>query len=189
MSEASRCGRDVADISPSGRWKRTYRLDDHTLTVIVRLASEDDLPGLMSIEEECFGSEKFSQETVLAFLVRDDAFVVVVEEPGRFVGSAMCLISQERLEGRIASLAVPKPMRGMGIGAMLLRQCEKVFEQFGMTVYTLEVESVNEPAISMYLSRGYEVAGLIQDFYGRGRPAYAMVKRPARGDKTSVRPS
>jgi ribosomal-protein-alanine N-acetyltransferase len=179
----------VADISPSGGEKRTYRLDDHTLTVIVRLASVDDLPGLMSIEEVCFGSEKFSQETVLAFLVRDDAFVVVAEEAGEFVGSAMCLVSHEEREGRIASLAVPKPMRGMGIGAMLLRQCEKVFEQFGMTTYTLEVETVNEPAISMYLSHGYEVAGLIQDFYGRGRPAYAMIKRPARGDKVVVRPS
>lgn len=179
----------MVDISPSGDRKWTYCLDDHTLPVIVRLASEGDLPGLMSIEEECFGSEKFSQETVLAFLVRDDAFVVVAEESGRFVGSAMCLVSQEEREGRIASLAVPKPMRGMGIGAMLLRRCEEVFEHLGMTTYTLEVETVNEPAISMYLSHGYEVAGLIQDFYGCGRPAYAMFKRPVRGDKVVVRPS
>jgi len=156
---------------------------------MVRLASADDLPGLMSIEEECFGPEKFSQETVLAFLVRDDAFVVLAEEGGRFAGSAMCLVSQEELEGRIASLAVPKPMRGMGIGAMLLRRCEEAFEHLGMTTYTLEVETVNEPAISMYLSHGYEVAGLIPDFYGRGRPAYAMIKKPAKGDKVVVRPS
>jgi len=179
----------VADISPSGDQKRTYHLDDHTLAVIVRLASEDDLPGLMSIEEECFGSEKFSQETILAFLVRDDAFVVVAEEDDRFVGSAMCLISREELEGRIASLAVPKPKRGIGIGAMLLRRCEEAFEHLGMTIYTLEVETVNGPAISMYLSHGYEVAGLIQDFYGPGRPAYAMVKRPSREDRVAVRPS
>jgi len=144
--------------------------------VIVRLASEDDLPGLMSIEEECFGPERFSQETVLAFLVRDDAFVVVAEEHGRFIGSAMCLISQSEREGRITSLAVLESMRRRGIGSTLLRECEKVFEGAGLTTFTLEVETVNEPAISMYLVHGYEIAGIVQDYYGQGRPAYYMTK-------------
>jgi ribosomal protein S18 acetylase RimI-like enzyme len=143
----------------------------------------------MSIEERCFGTEKFSQETVLAFLVRDDAFVVVAEEPGEMVGAAMCLVSDEHREGRIASIAVPKPMRGRGIGAMLLRQCEEVFEGLGMTTYSLEVETINEPAISMYLSHGYQVAGLIQDFYGLGRPAYFMIKRAPKKDGVLVTPS
>lgn len=146
------------------------------LVVMVRLASEDDLPGLMSIEEWCFGSEKFSQETVLAFLIRDDAFVVVAEDSGEFVGSAMCLASREDREGRIASLAVPEPMRGRGIGAMLLRHCERIFGDLGLTRYTLEVETTNEKAVSVYLSHGYEIAGLIQDFYGSGRHAYFMMK-------------
>ncbi len=157
--------------------------------MIVRIASEEDLPGLLSMEERCFGSERFSHETVLAFLVRDDAFVVVAEESGEMVGSAMCLVSEQELEGRIASLAVPESLRRKGIGATLLRQCEKTFERLGMTTYSLEVETTNEPAISMYLSHGYDVAGLIQDFYGLGRPAYFMVKRGARTGETTVRPS
>lgn len=157
--------------------------------MIVRLASEDDLPGLMGIEEVCFGSEKFSQETVLAFLVRDDAFVVVAEESGEFVGSAMCIVSEEQLEGRIASLAVPESMRGRGIGGMLLGQCEEVFEGLGMTTCSLEVETVNQPAISMYTSHGYEVTGIIPDFYGLGRPAYAMIKRIPARDEGVVKPS
>ncbi|MBN1677409.1 MAG: GNAT family N-acetyltransferase [Candidatus Thermoplasmatota archaeon] len=157
--------------------------------MIVRLASVDDLPGLMSVEERCFGTEKFSQETVLAFLIRDDAFVVVAEDSREFVGSAMCLASSEEREGRIASLAVPGPMRGRGVGAMLLRQCEKIFEGLGLTTYTLEVETTNEKAISMYHSHGYEVAGLIQDFYGLGRPAYFMVKKTGTGEGAAVTPS
>jgi len=147
------------------------------------------LPELMSIEEECFGPEKFSQDTVMAFLVRDDAFIVVAEEDEKFVGSAMCLVSQDELEGRIASLAVPRAIRGRGIGRMLLRECEKVFEGFGLTIYSLEVETINEPAVSMYLSHGYQVAGIIQDFYGLGRPAYSMIKRPATKDMRVVKPS
>lgn len=159
------------------------------LAVNVRLATEDDLPGLMQMEERCFGTEKFSQETVLAFLVREDTFVVIAEESGELVGTAMCIASDDELEGRIASLAVPVPMRRKGIGSMLLAHCEKVFEELGMTSYSLEVETTNEPAVSMYLSHGYLVAGLVQDFYGQGRPAYFMVKRPPKKHGAPVRPS
>lgn len=159
------------------------------LAVNFRLATEDDLPRLMQMEERCFGAEKFSQETVLAFLVREDTFVVIAEESGELVGTAMCIASDDELEGRIASLAVSEPMRRRGIGSMLLAHCEDVFEELGMTTYSLEVETTNEPAVSMYLSHGYQVASLIQDFYGRGRPAYFMVKKPLKKDRVTVRPS
>jgi len=157
--------------------------------VIVRLASEEDLPRLMEIEDLCFGPERFSQETVQAFLVRDDAFIVVAEELEELRGSAMCTTSDERGEGRIASLAVPERMRGRGIGGMLLDECEKVFVDLGMTVYSLEVETVNEPAIAIYSSHRYEISSIISDFYGRGRPAYAMIKRRTTEDGVAIMPS
>lgn len=158
------------------------------LDVNIRKADTADLEGLLKIEERCFGAEKFSPETVRAFLERDDAFVVAAEEGGDMVGSAMCLVSFERREGRIASVAVVHDMRRKGIGSMLLRECERVFDSMGTEEYSLEVETVNEPAISMYLSHGYQMIGMIEDFYGIGRHAHFMVKRPHRRTVT-VKPS
>lgn len=168
--------------------KGNYGLDGDMLAVNVRRASRADLDGLLRIEERCFGAEKFSPETVNAFLERDDAFVVAAEESGDLVGSAMCLVSFERKEGRIASIAVVAEMRRKGIGSLLLRECERLFDSLDTEEYTLEVETVNEPAIAMYLSHGYSVLGTIEDFYGAGRQAYFMSKKPS-GKKVSVKPS
>jgi ribosomal protein S18 acetylase RimI-like enzyme len=145
--------------------------------VRVRAADEWDMEGLLRIEQECFGVEKFNAETVRAFVVRDDAFVLLAIDEEEIVGSAMCMISDIGMEGKIASIAVLKKCRGSGVGSLLLDECEKVFQSHGLTKYTLEVDVMNKPAISLYVSRGYETKASIQDFYGAGRPAYIMEKK------------
>ncbi len=147
----------------------------------VRIARVADLPALMRIEEQCFGAERFSSETVKAFVVRNDAFVVIAEEDQNAVGSAMCMLSLG--EGRIASVAVLPDHRNKGIGRMLLSRCEKVFMRHGLNRFSLEVDVQNDPAIALYTSKGYEINGMIQNFYGPGRDAYMMVKNP----KTAMR--
>lgn len=151
--------------------------DTSTLAVRVRAADEWDLDGLLRIEQECFGTEKFNAETVRAFVVRDDTFVLVALDGDDIVGSAMCMISELGGEGKIASIAVLKRYRGTGVGSLLLDECEKTIRSHGLTRYTLEVEVSNKPAIALYSSRGYEVRTSLQDFYGAGRPAYVMEKR------------
>ncbi len=143
---------------------------------MVRAAGLGDLDGLLKIEEECFGAERFSAETVRSFIERDDTFVLAAIEDDKLIGSAMCMISQERGEGRIASVAVLPDSRRKGIGSKLLEGCERGFMNRGLTVSELEVDVGNEPAIALYLSKGYEVRGLIEDFYGAGRDAYAMAR-------------
>ena len=151
-------------------------MDVLMLVVKVRAADEWDMEGLLGVEQECFGAEKFNAETVRAFVVRDDAFVLLAIDNEEIVGSAMCMISDLGREGKIASIAVLKKYRGSGAGSLLLDECEKVFRSHGLTKYTLEVDVMNKPAISLYASRGYEIKASIQDFYGVGRPAYIMEK-------------
>jgi ribosomal protein S18 acetylase RimI-like enzyme len=146
------------------------------LDVRVRAADEWDMEGLLEIEQECFGVEKFNAETVRAFVVRDDTFVLLAIDKEEIVGSAMCMISDIGREGKIASIAVLKEYRGSGVGSLLLDECEKAFQSHGLTKYTLEVDVMNKPAISLYVSRGYEIKASIQDFYGVGRPGYIMEK-------------
>lgn len=152
------------------------------LDVNVRLADLEDMNALMMIEEDCFGSERFPTEVVRAFLERDDAFVVLAEEE-EVLGSAMGMVSEEMGEGKIASIAVLRRARGRGVGSALLEECENWFSAHELKKYTLEVEVGNEPAMSLYASRGYAVTGFVVDLYGAGRNGYAMEKRIDSGGK------
>ena len=157
--------------------------------MILRRGEERDLEAMMRIEEDCFGAERFRPEVLRAFLLREDAFVIVAVEGEEVVGSAMGLLATEGGEGKIASIAVLRRHRGKGIGALLLEECENVFRAHNLARYTLEVETNNEPALSLYLSRGYVIKGTIRDFYGKGRDAYCMEKRVATRGSRMLRPS
>ncbi len=150
--------------------------------MILRRATEDDLPDLLRIEDECFGNERFGVEVVRAFIVRGDAFTMVAydEKIDRLVGSAACLISEGSGEGRIASIAVIKDYREQGVGSALLDACEETLRGFQLREYVLEVETTNIPAISLYRNRGYKTVGLLKDYYGTGRDGYAMEKKISR---------
>jgi [ribosomal protein S18]-alanine N-acetyltransferase len=155
------------------------------LAMDVRTADIRDLPGLLRIEEECFGVEMFSADTVRSFIERDDTFVIVAIEGKDVVGSAMCMISEERQEGRIASIAVLPGSRRKGTGVRLLEECERKLLRFGLEISTLEVDVANDAAIALYESKGYEINGMIRDFYGPGRDAYVMQK-PLYPEKTEI---
>lgn len=160
------------------------------LAVIVRPADEGDMPGLLRIEQECFGNEKFSPETVRAFVEREDTLVFVATEGQLIIASAMCMVSSLHREGRIASIAVLPDLRRRGTGSKLLDECEAAFDRHGLTKYTLEVDTMNEAAIMLYISKGYEINGMIENFYGAGRHAYMMKKKaPLKKRRISVRSS
>lgn len=156
----------------------------------VRKARPQDLPQLMRLEEECFGAEKFSAITLRAFLMRADAFALVAEERGEVSGAALCLYSEYRAEGRIASMAVLEGCRRRGVAAGLLEKAEEAFEKRGARFFGLEVDVANESAIALYLKHGYSLRAVIRDYYGAGRHAYMMEKvLPPKGRKVNVRPS
>lgn len=158
--------------------------------VDVREGAMDDLEGLMRLEQECFGAEKFSEDTMKAFLLRDDAFALVADDGGRVIGAVLCLCSKSRAEGRIASMAVLEGRRREGVGTSMLREAEKSLEGMGARTFGLEVDVSNEPAIALYLKQGYTLRAVMRDYYGAGRHAYVMEKvLPSKRRKVSVRPS
>lgn len=156
----------------------------------VREAALDDLGALMRLEQDCFGAEKFSENTLKAFLLRGDAFALVVEDGGAVIAAALCLCSEARAEGRIASIAVVEGRRREGVATLLLQETEADLTRRGARTFGLEVEVCNEPAIALYTGHGYTLRAIVRDYYGAGRHAYVMEKvlRPT-GPKVSVQPS
>jgi [ribosomal protein S18]-alanine N-acetyltransferase len=161
-------------------------MDSILLAVLFRLATEADMQGLMNVEDDSFGIERFNPQVVRAFIERENAFILVCIDGDEIVGSAMALYSEEASEGKIASIAVVRRARGRGIGTHLLEECEEIFKRHGLKRYTLEVETNNELAVALYMSRGYLTKGLIKDFYAPGRDAYCMEKRTANGGGVKV---
>lgn len=145
-------------------------------SVDVRDAEPEDLPGVMAIEDECFGSERFSPETVRVFMEREDAFLLVALEGQRVIGAAMCIASPRCSEAKIASIAVLKEFRRKGVGSALLRECESKFVSGGASRSGLEVEVNNQPAIDLYSKHGYQLIGIVRGYYSNGRDAYYMEK-------------
>ena len=141
----------------------------------------------MKIEEECFGWQKFSPETVKAFVERSDSFALMAVNGREILGTALGIMSDQASEGKIASIAVLRRHRGKGIGAELLVACETEFQSRDLRRYSLEVETENEPAISLYMRRGYEAKGVIKDFYAAGRHAYCMEKKVSPENGVDIR--
>jgi ribosomal protein S18 acetylase RimI-like enzyme len=158
--------------------------------VEIRLASEDDLEGIMRIEKACFREDRFDIGTVRTFLRRKDSFVVVAVEGDDVVGAAMCACSTRLARGRIASVAVLEEHRRRGTGAVLLEASEDELRTRGVGTAVLEVDVDNESAVKLYVSHGYDVKGTMRDYYSRGRDAFYMEKDIAmRGRRVRVRPS
>lgn len=147
---------------------------------MIRQAVRSDLRAIMQIERACFGSERFSTQTVLAMISREDSFTLIAEEDDEVVGAAMCTFSSESGEGKIASIAVLEEHRGRGIGKALLKACEESLRSLGLSLFTLEVDVDNEAAVNLYTSNGYLINGVIEGFYSSGRDAYSMSKTAAK---------
>jgi ribosomal protein S18 acetylase RimI-like enzyme len=158
--------------------------------VELRQASEGDLKGIMAVENDCFGSERYDTRTVRAFLRRTDSFVLVAVEDDMVLGAAMCLFPPGLDEGRIASIAVLRRHRRRGIGSALLDECERILGALNLGRYVLEVDTRNRSAVRLYRKRGYVTTGRIDDFYSKGRHAFVMEKSAERSlRRVRIRPS
>jgi ribosomal-protein-alanine N-acetyltransferase len=128
----------------------------------IRRMTEADLPEVCAIENETF-SDPWSREDFSNSLHDDKNDYLVVEIDGRI--AAYCGFWGVAGEGDIFNVAVKKEYRRQHIGeAMLKALIEKGLAR-GITSFTLEVRSSNEPAIRLYESLGFERAGIRKDFY------------------------
>jgi ribosomal protein S18 acetylase RimI-like enzyme len=158
--------------------------------VKVREAQLADLQDIKDLDELCFGTLRFSENTILAFLIRDDAFSLLASEGDEIIGAAMCMFSKRRREGRMASIAVSEGHRREGIGSTLLKLCEERLRSQGIQTIWLEVDVENLSAINLYLKHGYVLKAMIKNYYSNGRHAFAMEKVfPSEKKKVKVRPS
>ncbi|MGK9169153.1 peptidase C39 family protein [Inquilinus limosus] len=152
----------------------------------IRLATPDDVPRLLEIESRAFDHDRLSRRSFLHLLTKGHAVCLAAEAGGRLLGYALVLLRRTTALARLYSLAIDPEARGRGLGARLLDAAERAAHDQGALFLRLEVRPDNNPAIALYVSRGYRHFGRYLDFYEDHADALRFEKRLGTEDLPQV---
>ena len=131
-----------------------------------------DVPGLASIERDCFGREG-ADDLLAAELSRSWARVRVAELPGEGLSAFIdgWMVADEF---EVHFVATRPERQRRGLAAMLLDHAlAEVFGEGAVTA-VLEVRRGNAAAQGLYRSRGFEVVAERSRYYDDGEDALVM---------------
>ena len=130
--------------------------------MILREMTVDDLDEVMALEEELF-PVPWTREGFFTFLIRKDTLFLAVEEKGRILGYAGCLIVLD--EADILNIAVARGRQREGIGGFILQSLLRLLGMQGIRYVHLEVRESNRTARRLYKRNGFAEDGLRKDYY------------------------
>ena len=140
--------------------------------MIIRPATERDLPAMLAIENVCFDAPWTNDHFRYELFQNPYAFVFVAELDAHILGYIDWWITFE--VGQVNNLAVHPNVRGKGIGKTLLQDVLKRFKDAQCERVTLEVRVHNDPAIKLYEQFGFQKLHLKKNYYENGEDAWAM---------------
>lgn len=140
--------------------------------MIIRIATMKDIPSIYAIERTTF----IDPWTIDHFIyeLNDNPFATfyVAEEQNIIVGYVDFWKTFEI--GQINNLAVITPLRGKGIGKILINEAIQYLTESGCTHITLEVRVSNIVAIKLYHTLGFITLLTKPKYYQNGEDAYFM---------------
>lgn len=107
-------------------------------------------------------------------VLSDGVFAGSSRTPGGFVMSRLAAD-----EAEILTICIDAPMRGQGLGRMLLDRHVQGLQRRGVAQLFLEVEQYNEPALALYRKSGFAKVGERPGYYAKpdGSRALALILR------------
>lgn len=130
--------------------------------IIIRDASEDDLPAIHELEARSFSSP-WSMEGLRRELSISFSHVLVAELDGSLAGYAVAWDVKGDIN--LNHLAVAEPLRRRGVGSALVRALmDRLAVRGGQCVY-LEVGARNKGARAFYTRLGFRENGLRKNYY------------------------
>ena len=127
---------------------------------IINMTSEH-ISRIADLEKECFSSP-WSEKALADELKNENSHFIVA-----FSDDVLGYIGVQEIcgEAYITNIAVFGEHRKLGIGRSLLKKAVECAKSRNCDFITLEVRESNEPAITLYKSEGFEVAGVRKNFY------------------------
>jgi|SRR5690554_140262 len=146
-------------------------------TLVLRLATLDDVDALYALEQQAFSSDRLSRRRLRHWVKASNGVLLLAEKDQQILGYSLALLHRGTRLARLYSIAVSSEARGMGLGRSLLLRLEKEVADLGWLFMRLEVAKNNEAAISLYHSLGYTLFGIYNDYYEDHQDALRMQKR------------
>jgi len=143
----------------------------------IRIASEDDLDALLSLEKICFKEETFHKKQIKYLLLKAKSVVLVTENKGKIIGSIIILLRKTILNARVYSLNVHPEYRRMGIASSLMDFGLGILRKRGYKNITLEVGINNQAAQNLYRSKGFVVDKILYNYYKNGDDALHLARK------------
>lgn len=143
--------------------------------MIVREMNVDDLDVVLKIEEDSYKSP-WSKAMFLNELTDNKyAFLFVLEANGMIVGYYGFWAVDEN--AMITKVTIIKPLRGKGLGKILMEDLITRLNLLECDSVTLEVRVSNISAIKLYEKYGFEIIGKRTEYYQDGEDAHVMLKK------------
>lgn len=142
--------------------------------MIIRPATKDDLPAILRIESVTFDAPWTKAHFLYELEKNPFSFLFVAVEEGHLVGYVDWWKTFE--VGQLNNLAVAGPLRGKGIGRILLKDTLQRMKEAGCETAMLEVRVSNKAAIALYQSEGFQNSHRKPHYYENGEDAWAMIK-------------
>lgn len=144
------------------------------LEVQIRLANEEDLADLLSVDGEAFGSLAYPPFVLRQlFDVHRDCWLVA-EHRNALIGYSLAAPTLDRTEGWLLALAVRKTFRGQGHGRRLLAASLATLRKEGINTFRLTVDPNNADAVLLYERAGFLVEKMENDYLGPGEHRLLM---------------
>ncbi len=139
----------------------------------IRLASTDDISGIMDIEQSSFPCP-WDMETILSCIVFPSFRTWASRLEGRITGYVTAELDSNRLH--IVNLAVSDVFRRKGLATDLLRTAEEWGRRLGASISHLEVRVSSLPALTLYEKSGYGRTRFIENYYPDGEDGLEFQK-------------
>ncbi|MBQ4046029.1 MAG: ribosomal protein S18-alanine N-acetyltransferase [Lachnospiraceae bacterium] len=155
------------------------------MDILIRKASEQDLPWLLAMERETFSdswTEKNLEDSLR--LHPEDNYIAVrpelCEPENRHAGETRSdkrkqhageirlgylLLMRAADEGEILRIAVSPAYKRRGVADAMMRALEIWSCSHGIRSVYLEVRADNDPAIALYRKNGFQVQGIRKRYY------------------------
>lgn len=139
----------------------------------VEFATPKDLPLLFEIEKKCFSARhRWTKPTFMKLL--EKSTVIIARQWG---GAIVGFLSFNK--HYIETIDVHPDHQGKGIATMLMDYAERYMKEnlnYFPYVY-LHVYVKNTNAQRLYLKRGYQVVGMVKNYYRNGEHALKLEKK------------
>jgi ribosomal protein S18 acetylase RimI-like enzyme len=144
-----------------------------------RPANDGDLDFIIQLSLKLFSKYGSYDEIVPGWFLEPGVITVVVTDKTDPLGFAMLAIERrgEPSRGHLLAIGVFPEHQRRGMGSALLGHMEDLARKYDLREVYLWTAKDNLQALSFFQKNGFKIIGSEKDYYPRGQPALAMVKK------------